>query len=83
MEDAGRGLCRDLVSGDAEGETGQRQSGEAQVELVLPGDGRAVLQQLPVSGKYFICMPRLPTQKNDILVEASLLQMQLFYFFNS
>lgn len=55
------------------------QSGEAQVELALSGEGRAVLWQLPRSGKYFICLLRSLIQKNDVLVEASLRQMQLLF----
>lgn len=77
MEDSNRGLSGASVTGDAEEETGQCQRGEAQAELVLPGEGRAVLWHLPVSGGYFICMPQLPTQKNDVLFEVSLFKMQL------
>lgn len=56
-----------------------RQSGEAQVELARSGEGRAVLWQLPLSGKYFICLLHSLIQKNDVLVEASLCQVQLLF----
>lgn len=56
-----------------------RQSGEAQGERALSGEGRAGLWQLPLSGKYFICLLHSLIQKNDVLGEASLRQMQLLF----
>lgn len=58
----------------------QRQLGEAHAELASSGEGRAALQLLPLSGRYFICLLHSLIQKNDILVEASLLKMQLLIF---
>ena len=76
MEGTSWGLGGASVPGDAEEETAaavRRNSGRV-------GEGRAVLPQLPLSGTYFVCVLHLPTQRNDILVEASLLKMQLFIF---
>ena len=77
MEDTSWGLHGTWVTGDAEEATPVRR-GSGRAGSLWGGENS--VPAAPVSGKYFICLLHSLIQKNNILVEASLLKMELLIF---